>query len=540
MTLSACELMPVAKGEKDLQQTISSTIAEAGEQQKQAELAVPPQVQRALLPPIRLHRQAQQSQAVLPKRFDFNAVDADVRQVYLNLFEGAGSSLVLHPDVSGQVSLQLKNTTLDEAMRTLRDVYGYEYEIRGQRYYVLGSGLQTRVYPVNYLSLQRKGQSDLRVTSSGLVNNENGSAPNGIQLQTESESNFWKQLQENLIALVGKEGGRAVITNPQASLVVVRALPTELRLIDEFLGMTQNTLNRQVVLEAKILEVELNDSFQAGINWSNLLSANGFSLRTSQVAGGSLPANGGVSGIAGNTANLATSQISNSTATAFGGIFSVALKINEFSSFAEVLETQGKVQVLSSPRVSTLNNQKAVIKVGGDEYFVTGVSSSTSTSGATTTQTPSIDLTPFFSGIALDVTPQIDAMNNIILHMHPTISEVSQKEKSFVIGDQSFSIPLAFSVVQESDNVVRAQTGQVVVIGGLMKEAVSDESASIPLLGQIPYLGYLFKHKRMSRIKKELVILLKPTVVAVNGDPWPQMAGESQRHFDTINSLVRQ
>ena len=174
--------------------------------------------------------------------------------------------------------------------------------------------------------------------------------------------------------------------------------------------------------------------------------------------------------------------------------------------------------------------------MGGDEFFVTGITNSASTTGATTTEMPSVELTPFFSGIALDVTPQIDANNHVTLHIHPTVSTVSQKEKNFVVSGKNFSLPLAFSTIQESDNVVRAKTGQIILIGGLMKEASTDQNASVPLLGDIPVIGNLFKHQRLTRIKKELVILLKPTVMD-DGSSWAEAILPAQQRTSELMNV---
>jgi len=218
---------------------------------------------------------------------------------------------------------------------------------------------------------------------------------------------------------------------------------------------------------------------------------------------------------------------------AFGGVFTLAATGRDFTAFLELLKAQGEVQVLSSPRVSTVNNQKAIIKVGGDEFFVTSVKAGTTATSTVTGTSPEVGLTSFFSGIVLDVTPQIDERNNIILHIRPSVGTVSEKTKSVVIADEIFSLPTAFSTIQESDNVVRAQSGQFVVIGGLMKEGSTDENAAVPLLGDIPILGNLFKHKRVTRIKKELVILLKPTIINT-GQDWNDAVGESQDRIRKI------
>ena len=184
--------------------------------------------------------------------------------------------------------------------------------------------------------------------------------------------------------------------------------------------------------------------------------------------------------------------------------------------------------MLSSPRVSTLNNQKAVIKAGSDEYFVTGVSSNTvvGTSSATANN---LELAPFFSGVSLDVTPQVSADGQIILHIHPTVSDVTQKTLSVQVQGQSNSLPLAFSQVRESDSVVKAKSGQVIVIGGLMRSTHNNQDYRIPGLGDIPVLGHLFRSQQRTDERTELVILLRPVVVD-SDEQWKQVTGESIEH----------
>jgi MSHA biogenesis protein MshL len=178
-----------------------------------------------------------------------------------------------------------------------------------------------------------------------------------------------------------------------------------------------------------------------------------------------------------------------------------------------LLSTQGNVQVLSSPRVTAVNNQKAVIKVGDDEYFVTDVSSQSTISSSTTSVVPNIELTPFFSGIALDVTPQIDKDGVVLLHVHPSVIETQEQEKIVTLNQEQYILPLAQSNIRESDTIIRARSGEIVVIGGLMQSMIADSESQTPLLGDIPILGNLFKSKKQTEVKKELVILLKPTVV---------------------------
>lgn len=517
--------------------------------------AVPSDVNQALLPALQIPL-PEGGLSQLEPRFDFSVSNAPARQVFLGLVEGTQYSLMVHPEVGGAVSLNLKDVTVLEALDSIRRLYGYDYKREGNRFFVLPRGMQTRLFPVNYLNLSRRGKSDTRVVSGELTRGRNASTSGanpsgaaaypaggaaasnsaGIQVETESKADFWKELEATVKAIIGTEGGRAAVANPQSGLIVVRAMPDELRVVEDFLGQTQNSVNRQVVLEAKIIEVELKDRFQTGINWADLGRTGSTSITTGQVGGGTIFGGASVSEIAGNAGNLnpgAFSAISGTNASAFGGVFSLAIRATSFSAFVELLQTQGNVQVLSSPRVSTVNNQKAVIKVGGDEFFVTGVTNTPTTVGTSTVYTPTVELTPFFSGIALDVTPQIDDVRNIVLHIHPAVSQVIEQNKSIRISNEDYNLPSALSSIQESDNIVRASSGQIIIIGGLMKEGSTDENASVPLLGDIPIIGNLFKHKRVTRIKKELVILLKATVVD-SAQVWGDMVDQSQGRIENI------
>ncbi len=506
-----------------------NTSLDAASKSNKGKAGIPTDVSKALLPPIEL-RVPGGGTKPLETRFDISVNNASAREVYMGLVEGTPYSVVVHPNIRARISLNLKNVTVAEAIEAIRQVYNLEYRRDGNNFYILSPGIQTRIFPVNYLNLVRKGKSDTRVSSGdiGRISSSGGTTStatsggdtgfSSINVETKSEVDFWKDLYRTLVVIVGKKKGRFVVVNPQAGLIIVRAYPREIRVVQNFLGLTHETINRQVILEAKIIEVELKDRFQTGINWSKIKSGNTFGM----LGGGSIFSGSGVSSIVGSTGTLNPGSFSapGGSTSAFGGVFTLTSQSSTFGGFIELLRTQGEVQVLSSPRVATLNNQKAVIKIGGDEFFVTGVRSSTSvvSGGTTIPTTPSVTLTSFFSGIVLDVTPQIDNAGNVILHIHPSVSTISQKNKSFTIFGQVFDLPLAVSSIQESDNIVRATSGQIIVIGGLMKVGSTDEVAAVPILGRIPILGRLFKHKKITRIKKELVILLKPTVINTGTD----------------------
>jgi len=478
-------------------------------------------------------------------RFDVKANNVPVKTFLMGLVKDTNINIVPHPDLVGNISLDMKQVSIDMVLRSLSEIYGYAYDLGPSGYKVYLPKLASRLFHINYLNVVREGKSQLRV-SSGQISDKrtvkssqkdaersqestDSSSLSGSEVNTESSNRFWLDLETSLKAIIGEQDGRKVVTNSNSGVVIVRAMPDELRKVEEYLQMTQSIIGRQVILEAKILEIELAEGFQAGINWGAIATQGDRNATISQVGGGSIFNGLGVSEISGNSGDVdpsLNSLPSGSNVSAFGGVFSVALRLHDFNAFIEALRMQGEVHVLSSPRVSTVNNQKAVIKVGSDEFFVTGVSTDTVETTNSPIQSVNVDLTPFFSGVALDVTPQIDENGVVTLHIHPSVSEVKEKVKEINVSNSNgtLKVPLALSSIRESDSIVRAVSGQVVVIGGLMQNQISEERAGIPLLQDIPILGALFRHIKETRSKSELVILLKPIVIDRAAD-WQHVIG---------------
>jgi MSHA biogenesis protein MshL len=491
----------------------------------------PPEVSEELLPPAQI---VSPGPAGFQQRFDVAVKDVSARDFFMGLVEGTPHNMVLDPSVNGEITLSLKNVSIEDVMNAASDIYGYEYRKTAYGYHVLPTGLQTRTFQVNYLNVHRSGHSQTRVSSGqvsenahsrgsglsegGALTGGGGGMVSGSRIATQTDANFWSELESSLKAILGTAEGRAVVASPNTGIVIVRATAAELREVQSYLESAEETMARQVILEAKILEVTLSDGFQSGINWASLTKFGSrndpYSILMGQTGGGSSLGDGASENL-GETFVLnpdAQDLIETTNASAFGGVFSMVLNFQDFAAIIELLETQGNVRTLSSPRISTVNNQKAVIKVGTDEFFVTDVSTTT-VSGAATTTSPDIELTPFFSGIALDVTPQISEAGDIVLHIHPSVSEVTDQTKIISIGDVDQTIPLARSTIRESDSVVRAHNRQVIVIGGLMKDLATDHRAATPWINRIPMLGKLFRHQRDLSQKTELVILLRPHVV---------------------------
>lgn len=485
-------------------------------------------------------------------RFDVAVNNIPAKSFFVSLVAQAGVNVVAHPEIEGSISLDLKQVTVGEVLTVVRDIYGYEYKLSNDIYTIYPRKLRTQIFHIDYPDIKRVGVTDTSVSigeitsrSSG-SNNSNNSSSNqgnnsanllgaisggegdsgqsgrtsgispGSRVQTLNATNFWPLLQSSISGIIGgEEDGRFVITNPLAGMVVIKALPTEISAVREFLERSELSVQRQVILETKILEVKLNDEFASGINWAAIGGA--LSLQNNIFGTGTID------------------DVLNNLDDFSEVLFTSALQINDISKLIGMLNRQGDVSVLSSPRISTVNNQKAVIRVGSDEFFVTGISNSTTSSASAVTNTPEVELTSFFSGISLDVTPQIGEDGDVILHVHPIVSDVQDQLKEFQVGDDNFSLPLALRDIRESDSVVKAASGQVVVLGGLMQEATQDVDTKRSRLGDVPVLNVLFRHRAKTQQKTELVILMRPIVV--DGDVWNRELARGQQRIDDLLKL---
>jgi len=551
-----------------------------GELDKGAQRAKPKEsdaVNQALLPPLRMELPQARGQPI-EGRFDLNVNNAPAKEVFLSIVSGTRYSMLVHPDVLGSISVNLKDVSLSEALEAIREIYGYEYKIDGNRVYIQPAGLQTRVFQVNYLIGARQGRSDMRVTagSSGISTGAAAAttattastitgmpqiaapvAPGGVQgppsltpnaggalggmatdatrMSTVQTTDFWAEVAYAIRTIVGTGEGRNIVISPQSGVVVVRAMPQELRSVAALLKAMQLSVERQVMLEAKIIDVTLNQAYQSGINWAGFNFKQGVGAGFTSGLGGTSNSLGPTGSLSGSTAGSSAGSSSNFTARGLtapgpssvggvvsgttgvaGGVFGLAVQTQNFATLLQFLESQGSVQVLSSPRVATLNNQKAVLKVGTDQPYVTSITviPGTTVAGVVTPTAVAPQISNLFSGISLDVTPQIDENGNISLHIHPLVTSVIPKSVGFtLVGVGAQSVDVAAINVSESDTMVRTQDGNIVVLGGLMKVELNAGRSGIPGLADAPLIGGAFRNSSTDTIKRELVILIKPTII---------------------------
>ena len=515
----------------DMRTIMRNAIAEDRITSHRYRVASSKSINSALMPPLSVNSSNDNNKAALAERFNISVNNESAQAFFMGLVKGTQYNIVVSPKITGTISLNLKNVTIPEVLEAVHDAYGYDFEKTPYGFRINPPGLETRIFSVNYLDIIRNGNSSTVVSSGGITGREvsgttstslsTGTSTSSTNAQTSSaaslvntrtESNFWETMKLTLTAMVGEGDGKQIIINPESGTIAVTAYPKQIREVARYLDAVQNTMTREVIIDAKILEVKLNKDFQAGIDWNIL----GFKTNTSQTF--------------------------NSDGSTFLSTFTSLLELKgsagganhkRFSGVVNALSNQGDVQVLSSPRVATLNNQKAVIKIGNDEFFVTDVSSSTLGSAGGTETTQNVELTPFFSGISLDVTPEISSDDSITLHIHPVVSTVTEKDKAFTTGGEAQDLPLAFSTIREADTIVHAKNNQIIIIGGLMEHDTEEKISGVPFLDKIPFLGVAFRRQQQEAVKRELVILLRPTVVKNNS--WETRLREISERFKSLD-----
>ena len=418
--------------------------------------------------------------------FSFSSRDEDIGMVLRALSRQIPYDIVVDPDVSGKVTVDLRNATLKEVLDTLTSLVGAEYQVKGNIIRVTRPKMITRIFNLNYITTTRKGTSTLRAVTG--VSNYTGEGGGGSEeekggstIEAADTSDVWKEIEAGVKSMISKEG--KLVINQASNLIMVTDFPANLARIAAFLERVEGSAHRQVMIQAKIVEVALSDQYKMGLDWSAIFKMGGLQGTFSQ---------------------------SLSPAT---GLFQIGVSKGDFKALLDAMAEQGKINVLSSPRISTLNNQKAVIKVGRDEVFFKPEYSvqKNELTGTTTSVLTGVTPQTVTVGVVLDVTPQIDEDGAITMHIHPSVTDLVKVEQFSIKGDVYATAPVID--VRETDAVVRAEDGQTIIIAGMMKEKKAETVTKVPFLGDIPGLGALFRRTDRQKEKTELVILLTPTVL---------------------------
>ncbi len=443
-----------------------------------------PVITNQQLPATQLEQRAQTQLGGAP--FDMEFVGADLRLVLTSLAQAHGLNLVMPPDIIGTVSIDLKGVTLLQALDAILPPRGLEYTIQDNLLRVNKVQLESRTYKFDYITTQRSLSRSLSASSTaggggfgtGVSTGAAGGAVGGgggggssSSLSGQETTNLLTELEAAVNALKSPEG--KVVFQRMAGIVFVTDYPRYLETIGLFLETVQSSVHRQVVIEAKVIEVKLNSDSQAGVNWTALL---------------------------GNTLNVQQNL-------AGGSGFQIGASYGDFNIVLTALKGQGAVNVLSSPTIATLNNQPAIMRVGTQDIFFTTTTQVDPRTGSIvqTAVTPSA----INEGIVLDVTPQISDDGIITMNIHPTITERTGQATS----PQGATVPIVD--VRETDTVVRVRQGQTVFIGGLISDRQLEQISKVPVLGDLPLVGGLFRRTSKENRKTDLAILLTPRILDI-------------------------
>lgn len=447
------------------------------------------------------------------KRADIHFKELTFRNLSLLLSRIYNTQINITQNPELLITLNYSNICLEDLLDQLGGLYNIGYTKNNFGYNLDYKTLKTKFFTVNYHNFKRSGSSTTSIQGGSSLSGSSDSSSGQTTIQTQTEDSFWTNIAQNLNILLGVVGqtNTSLTSNPTASdgdpsysiykesgIIVISAFPKAMKNVEKFIKKINKICSKQVHIEAKILEVTLSDEFSTGIDWSVLETlTRGIKFASPDSSSINSKLN----------MDMPSSRM---TIT--------ATNKNTFKSTIDALATQGKVSVLSSPKISVLNNQKAVFKFGEDQYHITGVTSSTSStssssssSSSTTNAIATPTLTAMFSGISLDATPTITHNNQVIMHVHPTVTTINEEDKSYELANQKSTIPLASIDTREADTVVRARNGDIIVVGGLMQNTVRMIRSGPSM--KIKFLERLFGSKQEHIERKELVLLLRPVVV---------------------------
>ncbi len=443
----------------------------------------------------------------------------DVRELLPSVAIKLGLGLQMAPDVEGEVNVHLVEVPADQALEGILDQAGLGYEVVNSVLIIHKQGMVTRWFTFDYPVTEREGRGELEISSSGGQSSgssggQGGENQNKSHVTSTATMRIWPEIMESLKTLVfdgattnaqsggGEQSistnvadgmGRSLVVSPMAGIIEVTAEFDRVQRVDGLLGRLSNSLQRQVAIEVKIMEVNLDEASETGIDWSTLT---GTDVESALHATSEGPPGG-------------------------GDYFQFVVDSKHLAGTLQALETYGNIKTLSTPRITTLNNQKAVVRVvREDVYYEAQVAPAVISNGVATD--PVISYTPrsFSIGVILDVTPQVSADGMITLNVHPTISDVV----GIAVSPNADQSPILS--IRELDTVGKVQAGQTLVIAGLLSQRSQSKRSGIPYLKDIPLLGNLFSTTSIHHHDVELVMLLTP--VLLNDDAIQEIAKASE------------
>ena len=485
-----------------------------------------------------------------PKQETYTVVvnDVPVKELLFSVARDAKLNVDIHPGISGNVTLNAVNQTLPQILARIAKQVDLRYELDGPNLSVSPDFPYWRLYHVDYVNMSRESTSEVSVatqvatTGGSVAGGSSGSNGNKSNTTVKNVSNnhFWDLLISNIQNILGDNQqdesaqdtpaasatpapatsatasaaaatvtasseaapmaapATAVVANPVAGVINVLATQRQHEQVQAFLDQVMVNARRQVLIEMTIVEVELSDSYQAGVDWSRLQSVNG--------AGPNI-----VSSMLGT--NLSTPPVFSL------GYENASSSVGNISAMIKMLETFGHVKVLSSPKIMALNNQTALLKVVDESVYFTVTQETTQTEGqpSLTTFTSAVHTVPV--GLVMSVMPQINENDQVTLNVRPTISRITSFKEDPVpkLMKIDFENLVPQIQVREMESLIQVSNGQTIVMGGLMQNKVQKDRNSVPGLSDVPIAGDLFSYRNQQMVKTELVLFLRPTIIRNGG-----------------------
>ena len=489
------------------------------------------------------------------EQFSVSVHNVDIRNLLFAIARDARLNLDVHPDLAGTVSINAIDQTLTEILDRAALQVNMRYEMEGRNLFVMPDSPVLRHYRVDYPNVAREARSAVSASTSIGGGGASGGNSSSSSLTNTSNNKFWETLTQNIRDLLretdkvlpeGAEGAAApvaaapaapassaagaapvaappaaaparfresasVIANPETGVISVRATYRQHMRVREFMDRVMTSAGRQVMIEATIVEVNLSDEYQQGINWT--LFRRGLPFLQVGPAGNSMPSGVPVSGVIPSMAS-------------FTPTYKSASGLTQIAAALRLLESFGNTKVLSSPKISALNNQAALLKVTEDlVYFTLAANYTPGQSGSAATFTITSTPNTVSVGLVMSVMPQVSESDQVTLVLRPTLSRVvgyvedpavpiylaQARSGGIDVSEVTSRVPQIQT--REMESVIKVRSGDTAVLGGLMREEVASNTDQTPIVGSLPGIGELFKYKKRSNSKSELVIFLRPTVV---------------------------
>ena len=457
------------------------------------------------------------------KLYSFRSTGQPVQLALSQLASAYSLNVVVDQDVEGLVNVDLSELPLEQVMEAVLEPLGLAWNWHDGLLRV--SRLETRTFTIDYLRLVRSGNgtstSSVSLSSGGGGSGTSGNSSSSIAKN--DTINFWNELEEQLESILERSEGdygngerpvettvqtdretniTTTLTQPlreaEGRLIIDRLSGTiqvttsraRMKNVEEFVASIKSGINRQVYIEAKVVEVSLNDERSLGIDW-NELDFGSFKIGTDLIIDN--PA-GGISAL--------PPTVAGTYIKSFNGT------LENIDAAIEALEEQGDVKVVSQPRVRTLNNQQAIVRVGTERTFFTTTTTIVPVAGGTPIQTVTNTPSTINEGLVLTVTPQISGAGEITMDVSPVLTNITGTDTS---PDGLSNAPILD--IKQTSTLVRMLDGETIVVGGLIQQAVSATKRSVPVLGSIPGLGRLFSATYDRDVNRELVIFLTPRII---------------------------